>query len=344
MIRFPAEWEKQSAVLIAWPHQNGDFTTQLESVELTYQLLAKTIAQFQKLIIVCHDDYHQQHIINVVGVNDKIYYIQATVNDTWVRDTVFLTVENAGQMELLNFRFNGWGNKYVYHEDDALNHKLLPHQPFAGNTHKDIDFILEGGSIESDGQGTLLTTNQCLLNPNRNYGLDKTQIEHQLKMHLGVSRVLWLDQASLAGDDTDAHVDTLARFCSGSTIAYTACEDHQDRHYKSLKMMENQLKLFRTKANEPYNLVALPLPKPIYDEKGQRLPANYANFLIINNAVLVPVYGDPMDEVAIDKLTACFAGRKIIPVPSRPLVHQYGSLHCMTMQFPEKLLRVFTYR
>ncbi len=340
MIRFPAEWEKQSAVLIAWPHRTGDFTAQLESVEQTYQFLAKTITQYQKLIIVCHDDDHQQHIINAAGDNDHIYYIQATVNDTWVRDTVFLTVENNGQMELLNFRFNGWGNKYVYHEDDALNHKLLPHKPFTGHTHRDIDFVLEGGSIESDGEGAILTTNQCLLNPNRNSSLNKAQIERQLKTYLGASRILWLDQDGLAGDDTDAHVDTLARFCPESTIVYTACEDRQDRHYKSLKKMENQLKMFRTGSNEPYNLIALPLPKPIYDNEGQRLPANYANFLIINDAVLVPVYGDPMDEIAIDKLKACFAGRKIIPVPSRPLVYQYGSLHCMTMQFPEKIFAV----
>jgi agmatine/peptidylarginine deiminase len=337
MIRFPAEWEKQSAVLIAWPHRTGDFTSRLESVEETYAFIAKTITQYQSVIIVCHDDSHQQHIKSLLISDHNIDYIQAAVNDIWVRDTVFLTVEIDGQPQLLNFRFNGWGNKYAHHEDNALNHKLLPHIPFQDASHKDIDFILEGGSVESDGMDTLLTTRQCLLNPNRNKGLSQYDIEQQLLVHLGTKRVLWLDQDNLAGDDTDAHIDTLARFCSATTIAYTSCEDTHDRHYHSLKRMEAQLQAFRTQSKERYQLVGLPLPKPIYDEEGQRLPANYANFLIINHAVLVPVYDDPMDNVAIGQLAGCFPDHKIIPIPCRPLIRQYGSLHCMTMQFPEKV-------
>ncbi len=336
MIRFPAEWEKQSVVLIAWPHRSGDFNNRLESIEKTYIFIAKMITQQQKLIIVCHDDGHQQHIKSLLMSDHNIDYIQAAVNDIWARDTVFLTVENDGQPQLLNFRFNGWGNKYPHHEDNALNHKLLAHSPFKGTSHQDIDFILEAGSIESDGVDTLLTTRQCLLNPNRNKGLTQFEIERQLLLHLGAKRVLWLDQDSLAGDDTDAHIDTLARFCSATTIAYTSCDDSNDRHYLSLKRMEDQLKAFRTQAKEAYELVALPIPKPIFDEDHQRLPANYVNFLIINNAVMVPAYDDPMDAIAVERLTACFPNHKIIPTPCRPLVYQYGSLHCMTMQFPER--------
>jgi agmatine/peptidylarginine deiminase len=337
MIRFPAEWEKQAAVLIAWPHRSGDFTNRLEAVEATYIFIAKTITQYQKLIIVCHDDSHQQHIKTLLLEDHNIDFIQATVNDIWVRDTVFLSVENDGQPQLLNFRFNGWGNKYVHHEDNALNHKLLAHHPFQGVSHKDIDFILEGGSIESDGKNTLLTTRQCLLNSNRNTGLTQDAIEQQLLLHLGANRVLWLDQDNLSGDDTDAHIDTLARFCSATTIAYTSCEDTEDRHYLGLKRMETQLQTFRMRTKEAYQLVALPLPKLIYDEDGQRLPANYANFLIINGAVMVPAYDDPMDEIAAERLKSCFPHHKIIATPCRPLVYQYGSLHCMTMQFPEKV-------
>jgi agmatine/peptidylarginine deiminase len=338
MIRFPAEWEPQSAVLIAWPHKSGDFNHHLEAIEQTYTFIAKTITQYQGLIIVCHDDSHQQHIKSLLISDHNIVYIQATVNDTWVRDTVFLSVENDGQPQLQNFRFNGWGNKYPHHEDNALNHKLLPHKPFQGIKHIDIDFILEGGSIESDGMGTLLTTRQCLLNHNRNQGLTQHEIEQQLFLHLGANRVLWLDQDSLAGDDTDAHIDTLARFCSDTAIAYTSCEDNQDRHYYGLKRMEAQLQAFRAKTKEPYNLVALPLPKPIFDEEGQRLPANYANFLIINNAVMVPAYNDSMDAIAAERLEECFPGRRIILTPCLPLVRQYGSLHCMTMQFPKAVI------
>ncbi|NOU21377.1 MAG: agmatine deiminase family protein [Methyloglobulus sp.] len=337
MIRFPAEWEKQSAVLIAWPHWTGDFNNRLEAVETSYTFIAKTITQYQRLIIVCHDDSHQQQIKSLLVSDHNIDYIQAAVNDIWVRDTVFLTVETDGQPQLLNFRFNGWGNKYPHHEDNALNHKLLPHKPFQGASHKDVDFILEGGSIESDGIDTLLTTRQCLLNCNRNKGLTQVDIEQRLLGYLGAKRVLWLDQDNLAGDDTDAHIDTLARFCSATTIAYSSCEDSHDRHYPSLKRMQAQLQAFRTQSKEPYQLLALPLPKPIYDEEGQRLPANYANFLIINNAVLVPVYDDPMDAVALERLSDCFPNHRVIATPCRPLVHQYGSLHCMTMQFPEQV-------
>lgn len=338
MIRFPAEWEPQSAVLLAWPHNSSDFSDVLGAIEETYLFIANTITQYQPLIIVCHDDSQQLHIRSQLGSDHNITYIQAAVNDIWVRDSVFLSVENEGAMQLLNFHFNGWGNKYPHHEDNALNHKLLPHHPFTDASHNDVDFILEGGSIDSDGKGTLLTTRQCLLNPNRNTGMSQEEIEQKLLLHLGADRVLWLDQDNLAGDDTDAHIDTLARFCSETIIAYTSCDDKEDRHYCSLKLMETQLQGFRTRSDEPYELVALPLPKPVFDEEGQRLPAGYANFLIINNAVIVPAYGDANDEVAADRLEVCFPGRRIIMAPCLPLLYEYGSLHCMTMQFPESVL------
>ncbi|UOA07477.1 agmatine deiminase family protein [Methylobacter sp. S3L5C] len=338
MNRFPAEWEKQSAVLISWPHNTGDFSNRLESVEQSYSIIADTITEYQPLIIVCRDDSHQQHIQTLVSNHKAIDFIHATVNDIWVRDTVFLSVEKEGAITHLNFLFNGWGEKYQHQNDNALNHKLLNEKPFKGKAYKDVDFILEGGSVESDGIDTILTTKQCLLNPNRNKGLTQQEIEQQLLENLGAKRVLWLDQENLSGDDTDAHIDTLARFCSVNTIAYTSCKDPDDQHYTSLKYMKMQLQDFRNQAGDPYHLVSLPLPKPIYDEEGQQLPANYANFLIINHAVLVPVYGDPMDDIALTRLAECFPEHKIIPIPCRPLVHQYGSLHCMTMQFPEGVL------
>jgi len=339
MIRFPAEWEKQSAVLIAWPHATGDFSNRLESVEGSYTFIADTISQHQPLIIVCRDENHQRHIEQVlrnasVDLESNINFIHAQVNDIWVRDTVFLTVEPEGKYELLNFIFNGWGEKYPHENDNGLNHKLLNAKPFQGVSYTDVDFILEGGSVESDGKETIMTTRQCLLNPNRNKGLTQQDIEAQLLRHFGATRILWIDQPNLTGDDTDAHIDTLARFCTADTIAYTSCDDPQDPHYASLKNMETQLQAFRTPTDTPYRLIALPMPKPIYDEEGQQLPANYANFLIINGAVMVPVYDDPQDAVALQRLAGCFQEHRIIATPCRPLVHQYGSLHCMTMQFP----------
>jgi agmatine/peptidylarginine deiminase len=275
----------------------------------------------------------------LLGSNANTVYIQAILNDIWTRDTGFITVEENGQPNLLNFRFNGWGEKYPHHEDDALNHKLLPHAPFIGATHNDIDFILEGGSIESDGAGTILTTRQCLLNPNRNKGLNQKEIENRLLEYLGAERILWVEQEHLPGDDTDAHIDTLARFCSPDTIAYTSCDNHRDPLYTGLKRMESQLEALRTIEGKPYRLVALPLPENIYDEDGKRLPANYANFLIINDAVMAPTYDESGDQAALERIAQCFPGRKIIPTPCRPLVYQNGSLHCMTMQFPLKALR-----
>ena len=338
MIRFPAEWEKQSAVLIAWPHDSGDFSKQLPAVETCYQFIADTISQYQRLLIVCRDDHHQQHIQGLVNNTRMIDFMRAEVNDIWVRDTLFLSVENQGRLQLLNFRFNGWGKKYAYQKDDALNHTLIKQPPFKGADCLDIDFILEGGSVESDGAGTLMTTRQCLLNPNRNAALSEHDIERQLVEHLGAKRILWIDQNNLSGDDTDAHIDTLARFCAPDTIAYTSCDDPSDPHYADLKNMEAQLQAFRTQSNTPYRLVPLPMPKAIFDQDGCRLPANYANFLIINGAVMVPTYVDAMDETALQRLGNCFPQHNIIATPCRPIVHQYGSLHCMTMQFPEHFL------
>lgn len=338
MNRMPAEWEPQSAVLIAWPHHTGDFTKQLNSVEESYAFIASTISRYQPLLIVCRNDDHQRHIQNRLSDNRNIAFIHAALNDIWVRDTVFLTVEQEGKALLLNFRFNGWGDKYPHQEDNALNHKLLSNSALTGNRHLDVDFILEGGSIESDGAGTLMTTRQCLLNPNRNQRLSQHEIEQQLLIHLGAEHILWLDQPNLAGDDTDAHIDTLARFCTPTTIAYTSCDDVNDRHFHSLQNMAAQLQAFRTRDGRPYHLIPLPLPKPIVNDKGQRLPANYANFLIINNAVMAPAYDDPMDAIAAQRLQDCFPDHDIIQTPCRPLVHQYGSLHCMTMQFPRSVI------
>ncbi|MCX7100017.1 MAG: agmatine deiminase family protein, partial [Methylobacter sp.] len=332
--RFPAEWEKQAAILIAWPHKTGDFIN-LDDVEQTYSVISDTISQFQKLHIVCRDDSHQQHIQSLISNNDNIDFIHAAVNDIWVRDTVFLSVEKDNAIIHMNFLFNGWGDKYTHQHDNDLNHKLLNSKPFKGSSYTDIDFILEGGSVETDGISTILTTKQCLLNPNRNNGLSQQDIEQELLQRLGAKRVFWLDQENLTGDDTDAHIDSLARFCSANTIAYTSSDDPEDVHYNSLKFMETQLQDFRTDDGEVYHLVPLPLPQAIYDEDGQQLPANYANFLITNHAILVPTYGDPMDAIAMERLAGCFPDRKILGIPCRPLVYQYGSLHCMSMQFPE---------
>ncbi|HUL12865.1 MAG TPA: agmatine deiminase family protein [Methylococcaceae bacterium] len=338
-IYFPPEWAEQSGALLAWPYDQGDFSPWLEEVENTYDLIALEISRRQNLIVACQNREHRRHIENrLFGLRatlGNILLVEIPYDDVWVRDTAPLAVRTPQGVTLLDFRFNGWGNKYEHSADAGLARSLFDAGLFDGTTMESVDFVLEGGSIESDGAGGLLTTTRCLLNPNRNPSLSQAQIEGQLRDSLGVNRILWLHHGHAEGDDTDAHVDTLARFCTESTIAYTACDDPTDPLYADLKAMEDELKVFTTSAGQPYQLVPLPMPMPIRSEEGARLPATYANFLIINDAVLVPVYGDPADDIALARLAEGFPGREMIAIPSTPLIRQFGSIHCMTMQFPK---------
>jgi len=337
-ILFPPEWAPQSAVLIAWPYAEGDFDPWLADVETTYGLIAQAVARHQVLIIAVRDADHRGRVqtrLADLGVGRAhVRFVELPYNDVWVRDTAPLTVQTPGGAKLLDFRFNGWGGKYEHAEDARLARRLSESGVFGGTPMESIDFVLEGGSVETDGAGSLLTTARCLLNPSRNPSYDQSAIERQLQSAFGVRRILWLHHGYAEGDDTDAHVDTLARFCSIDTIAYTACDDSADALFGDLKAMENELQQLRTSDGAPYRLVPLPIPKPIYDEEGERLPATYANFLVINGTVLVPVYGDPADAVALTRLATCFPDREPVAIPSTPLIRQYGSIHCMSMQFP----------
>lgn len=338
-IRFIPEWEKQSAVLIAWPPHSGDFAPWLDEVEQTYAAIAAAVSRRETLLIACLDPAHEAHIDAMLAATgadrSQIVFVKMPYNDIWVRDTAPLSRMNGNRAELLDFRFNGWGGKYECADDAALAARLVASGIFGETPRVAVDFVLEGGSIETDGLGTLLTTRYCLLNPNRNPHCSRADIEARLAETLGAERVLWLDHGKAEGDDTDAHVDTLARFCSADTIAYTACDDNTDPHYPPLKAMEEQLQNLRQADGRPYTLVPLPIPSPIRDQEGARLPATYANFLIVNGAVLVPVYGDPADVIALERLAQCFPGRDVVPLHCTPLIRQYGSLHCMSMQFPE---------
>ncbi|QXP87493.1 agmatine deiminase family protein [Methylococcus capsulatus] len=338
-IRFIPEWEKQSAVLIAWPPGHGDFAPWLDQVEQTYAAIATALSQRETLLIACLDAAHERRIgdilANTGADKNRIVFIRIPYDDIWVRDTAPLSRLHEGRPELLDFRFNGWGGKYECSDDAALAARLVATGIFGRTPRVQVDFVLEGGSVETDGLGTVLTTSRCLLNPNRNPGYNRAEIEDCLARTLGADRILWLDHGQAEGDDTDAHVDTLARFCSEHTIAYTACDDTSDPHHAPLKAMEGQLQDLKQRDGRPYTLVPLPIPKPIHNEQGQRLPATYANFLIVNDAVLVPVYADPADSVAIERLAPCFPDREIVPIHCTPLIRQYGSLHCMSMQFPE---------
>lgn len=331
----------QSGVMLVWPHPASDWALNLAAVETAFIQIARAISAREILLLVCYDAAHQQHIRTQLHAHTipetSIRYAIAPGNDTWARDFAPITIIREQKPVLLNFTFNGWGDKYNAELDNAINRKLHD----AGHFHtelEDIPLILEGGSIESDGQGTLLSTRQCLLAKNRNPGFNESMLEESLKTHLGIKRILWLNHGALQGDDTDSHIDNLARFVSGDTIAYLQCNHSEDPHYECLKEMETELKTFKTLHGEPYKLLPLPLPKPLHDPDGRRLPASYINFLIINGAVLLPLFNAPEDHIAIKKLQTLYPERDIIGINCREIIRQNGGIHCLTMQFPEGIL------
>lgn len=338
MPMLPAEWAPQGAVMLTWPHSEGAFGPMLDEVEEVYLAIARAVIPHERLLVACHHEAHRAHIaarLKAAGIDlARIILAIAPSNDVWARDHGPLTVLRDGTPVLLDFTFNGWGRKYPAQLDDAITRTLHAQGIFGATPLETIPLVLEGGSIESDGAGTLLTTRHCLLHPQRNPHYDCVGLEALFAQWFGTRRVLWLDKGQLEGDDTDGHIDTLARFCDERTIAYVRCDDPADSHYPELRAMEAELQALRTADGQPYRLVPLPLPAPIHDTEGRRLPATYANFLIINDAVLVPIYGDTQDDEALRRLAGCFPDRTLVPIDCVPLIHQYGSLHCITMQLP----------
>jgi len=331
----PPEWAKQQFVQLTWPHAGSDWAEMLSEVNVCFVRIATVISQYQNLLIVCADVAEVKSLLGEANTN-RISFAEVPSNDTWARDHGGITVFDSGKRVIYDFGFNGWGKKFDAGKDNQIT-SVLYHRGFFDNdtSYKDCNhFVLEGGSFESDGAGSLMTTSACLLSENRN-DLSRIEIEIRLKKYFGLKRVLWLEHGYLAGDDTDSHIDTLARFCDEKTIAYVRCEDPRDEHYDELLKMEKELQQFRTLDGNPYNLIDLPMAEPVFDG-DDRLPATYANFLIINGAVLVPTYQSPLDEKAMDKLTTAFPGRDIIGINCLPLIKQHGSLHCVTMQYPDK--------
>ena len=335
-LRLPAEWESQAAVLVAWPHAGTDWAERLAAVETTYVALAVAVTRFQPLLIVVADHALQTHVENALrtaGANlARVRFVQLPYDDTWLRDSGPLTLcATNGRCQLTDFRFTGWGGKYGAAQDDALVAGLVNAGIFGRAQHQRIDWALEGGAIESDGNGTLLTTWRCL--SQRHPGLSRGELTSMLLASLHAERVLWLDHGYLQGDDTDAHIDTLARFAPDNCIVFQACDDTSDAHYAELQRMAADLAALRTTAGRPYQLQPLPWPRPIVDE-GRRLAASYANYLIINGAVLVPAYGDAADAEAARCVGSAYPGREVVSIACRPLIWQNGSLHCITMQLP----------
>jgi agmatine/peptidylarginine deiminase len=338
-LRFPAEWEPQSAVLIAWPNADTDWADRLGEVEETYIALVAAITRFQPVLICVADDdvqaYARARLSSARIDMGAVRFIDAPYDDTWLRDSGPITLKAGNSFRLLDFRFTGWGGKFDASQDDLLVERLSDQGIFANSERQSIDFALEGGGIETDGAGTLLSTWRCL--HERHPRLDRGEVGEKLKAWLRQDRVLWLNHGYLEGDDTDAHIDTLARFAAPDAIVYQGCDDPADSHWNELHAMAAELSALRTADGAPYRLFELPWPRPIRDG-DRRLAASYANFLIVNGAVLMPVYGDPADGRAALVMGQAFPRHEIVPIPCRPLIWQNGSLHCLTMQLPEGML------
>lgn len=352
----PAEWEPQRFVQLTWPHAETDWAPYLEAAQQCFINIAREVTKREPLLVVTPEPDEVEAQLRSAGIDmSRVNLFECPTDDTWARDHGFLTTRDAqGIPQLNDYGFNGWGLKFAASRDNLINQRLWDNEFFDDADQLDLfdaeyydrrQLILEGGSIESDGQGTILTTSECLMSPNRNFFSDKREFNVWFSADFDTQRILWLDHGFLVGDDTDSHIDTLARLCPDDTIVYVRCQDPDDIHYDELQAMEQELQAFRTADGLPYRLLPLPMPDAILEsdfpdavaeEGDQRLPATYANFLILNGAVLYPTYGQPEHDAEAGRvLQQAFPGRDIVGIDCRVLIRQHGSLHCVTMQFPK---------
>lgn len=332
-IRYYAEWELDGPILLALPHDESDWNYILpEAIDQYRRILTALEEGGEKIWLIVKDKVLAEKTLCDLQL-DNTRFIEIETNDTWTRDYGPIIVERHERIRALDFGFNGWGLKFASNRDNLVNLHLTEKGFISKDSYRNRrDFILEGGSIETDGKGTLMTTSKCLLSPNRNGGKNKIEIGEVLTKELGVDHILWLDYGALLGDDTDSHIDTLCRFGRDNTILFTGCRDMDDPQFEELLKMRAQLTLFRNKIGEQYNLIELPLPDAIYDEEGQRLPATYANYLITPRAIYMPVYNQPQkDSLALQTIRIAFPEKKVIPVDCTTLIKQHGSLHCSTI-------------
>ncbi len=338
-VRMPAEWEDVGAVIVAWPHENTDWAYMLDEVQKCYIELIHAISQYANVIVLVPEIGRVEEFFEDIP-KQRIKFFEVPTNDTWTRDYgVITTIDSDGNPILNDFGFNAWGGKFISDKDNAVTSAMVNAKILKGKYVDRNHFYLEGGSIESDGQGIIMTTESCLLTDTRNreYAVigSKKPYEEYLEESLGAKKILWVDSGNLDGDDTDGHIDTIARLAPDNTIIYCGCGKLDDVQSKSLRRMKSSLESFTNLEGNPFRLIELPMPDPIYDEEGLRLPATYANYLAVNNAILMPVYGQPdNDNMAKDAIKKAFPNHEIKTVNCRALIHQHGSLHCATMQVP----------
>ncbi|MBR8462054.1 agmatine deiminase family protein [Campylobacter sp. faydin G-105] len=313
-MRAYAEWEKQELLFLSLPHKSSDWSEYLDEILASYEELIAAIVPFQKVVLIAPN----QSCFERFKKFKNTQFVCIDTDDTWIRDYGMIDVQNGDKIISYDFKFNAWGGKFQSSKDNAVNRELV--KKYATNL-KEIDFILEGGSIDFNGAGTMLTTSECLLNDNRNANFSKDEIDVKLKELFGLKRIIWLEHGFIKGDDTDSHVDTLARFITADTIAYVSCDDESDEHFDELRKMHKELE------KTGFKLLPLPLPKAKF-YNGKRLGCTYANFIFINDALIVPTYNDENDKLVLDRLSLALPDRKVLGVNSLIFVRQNGSLHC----------------
>ena len=340
----PPEWHPQEFVQLTWPHKDTDWAPYLDEITDTMTEMAEAITRYEDLVIASqYPDDTRNALLKRLSAEQmaRVTIIECPTNDTWARDHGGITLleidksQNHKTTKCLDFRFNGWGDKFEADKDNLITRRLHEAGVIKGELVDNNDFVLEGGSIESDGEGTIFTTSQCLMAPNRNQPLSQEEVEEELKKRLHADRIVWLNHGNLIGDDTDGHIDTTVRVCPENTLLYVRSMDETDEQHEDFCALQDELLGLKTRDGDIYRLWGLPMPRPCYYD-GERLPATYANFLVINGAVLVPTYNQPdLDEEACFSIGCAFPGRDIIPIDSRVIIRQHGSIHCLTMQYPD---------
>ncbi len=343
--RLAPEWARQDAVILVWPHIYSDWGTAnngnlLQKIELTYLELSRYICGQQKLILIAYDQEHISHIQRCLlskGIReDNIIYIEINTNDTWVRDYGPVCVQSESNNVLLNFKFDAWGDKYLYDHDNAFNYVLSEKLNFNSEL-VDIDFVLEAGNIETNNKRCLLSSIDCFKRDISKNNLSLSAIESNFRKWFACENIFWIDKVRLIGDDTDGHIDNLARFCTDDIIVYSSSTSSTDANTDALNSLQQQLQSVKQQQANNLELIPLPIPSAIVHD-NTRLPASYVNFLITNQHVFVPVFNDKHDNNALKLIDDCFPSREIIDIESTTLIRQFGGIHCTSMQIPQGFL------
>lgn len=340
--RFPAEWEEQEGILLCFPHNGNDWPGKYEAIQWAFVEFITKVSQYERVYLVVANQKLEDKVKDMLLKNtvslDQIHFIQSKTNRSWMRDSGPIIVKKTdGTREALNFNFNAWAKYKNYKLDRKIPERVAEELklPLIQTSYQGKPVILEGGALESNGQGTLITSEECLLDPEiqvRNPGFTKDDYEQVFKEYFGVTNTIWVG-AGIEGDDTHGHIDDLCRFVNANTIITVVEEDKNDPNYLPLQDNLKRLKQAVLEDGKAPEIITLPMPKRI-EFDGVRLPASYANFLILNSCVLVPVFNDPKDRVALNTLSECFPDHEIIGISAIDLIWGFGTLHCLSQQIP----------